>query len=301
MADQAGALTVIGLFPTSGVDIALYQALLGDTHVAEQSLIKAEQRVTPLKLPSLPSMKAFVRAVLDCRAGRPEGAARLLDEHWAEHEALLTGDILRPLRIVGAFAIAVSGPRNAGIAAGHCGLMSNRPAADHRACAPGVARPSASRSCDSSLRVISHVESLLCCVRFCITTRSSLHSASPLQRPQVAALSWNITCGLGRGPKNARAAPSTSPTSSADIICRCIALLPAPPPATGVAGPYHASQSSQNGSRALARASPAAIPAAINSSTPHKIHAAVPSNASPWSSFELARLIRTPSRAASSR
>lgn len=113
---QPGALTAIGLFPTSGVDIALYHALLGNTEVAEQWLAKAEQRTTMLKQPSLPSMKAFVRAVLDCRAGRPEDAARLLDEHWAEHEALLTGNLLRPLRVIRAFAITASGPRNAGIA-----------------------------------------------------------------------------------------------------------------------------------------------------------------------------------------
>lgn len=115
-ARHPGALTAIGLFPTSGVDIALYQALLGNTQAAERALIETEQRTTLMKLPSLPSMKAFARAVLDCRTGRPEDAARLLDEHWAEHEALLTGDILRPLRIVRAFAIAASGPRNAGIA-----------------------------------------------------------------------------------------------------------------------------------------------------------------------------------------
>jgi hypothetical protein len=116
VARNEGALAAMGMLPTSGVDIALYHALRGDSSGAEQWLTRTDQWSGLLSLPTVPALKAFVRAVLACRAGLPDDAARLLDERWAEYEGLLTGDVLRPLRIVRAFAIAAGGPRNAGIA-----------------------------------------------------------------------------------------------------------------------------------------------------------------------------------------
>jgi hypothetical protein len=55
----------------------------------------------------------------------PRPPARL-DERWHEYEALLTGDIVRHLRVVRAFARAAAGPREAGTAA--MDLASARPA-----------------------------------------------------------------------------------------------------------------------------------------------------------------------------
>jgi hypothetical protein len=98
------------------VDLALYHALQGDTAAAEQWMTKAEQRCHLLTGASMAAMKAYTRAVLDCRAGKHEDAARQLDERWAEYEGMADGAVLRPLRIVRAFAVAASGPRSAGVA-----------------------------------------------------------------------------------------------------------------------------------------------------------------------------------------
>ena len=120
-----GALRAIGLFPTSAVDLALNYALLGNLEVAEKWLNESEQRGKELAVPSLSAMKAFTRAVIDCRAGRCVEAVRLLDDRWAEYEGVLTGETLRPLRVVRAFAIAAGGPREAGRA--EAAVLSARP------------------------------------------------------------------------------------------------------------------------------------------------------------------------------
>jgi hypothetical protein len=104
------------MFPTSAVDIALDYALLGDIAAAEKWMAEVEKRANDLSVPSLPAMKAFARSVVDCRTGRCAEAARNLDERWPEYEGILTGETLRPLRIVRAFAIAAGGPRDAGLA-----------------------------------------------------------------------------------------------------------------------------------------------------------------------------------------
>lgn len=111
------ALKTLGMLPTGAVDLALCHGLLGMLEGTEKWMAEAEQRVNELTCtPTVPAMKAFARAVLDCRDGRCADAARMLDEHWADYEATLTGDTLRPLRIVRAFAIAAAGPRDAGLA-----------------------------------------------------------------------------------------------------------------------------------------------------------------------------------------
>jgi hypothetical protein len=109
-------LKAYGLFPTSSIDIALCYALLDRLDVAETWIVETENRAGELHPPSLGAMKAFARAVVDCRSNRCAEAARMLAEHWAEYEATLTGDVMRPLRIVRAFAIADAGPRDAGLA-----------------------------------------------------------------------------------------------------------------------------------------------------------------------------------------
>lgn len=110
------ALKAVGMFPTSAIDLALDHALLGDLTSAETWCAETEERRDELSNPTLPAMKVFARAVIDCRSGREAEAARMLDDRWAECEATLVGETLRPLRIVRAFALAAAGPRDAGLA-----------------------------------------------------------------------------------------------------------------------------------------------------------------------------------------
>jgi len=113
--ENTGALKAVALFPTSAVDLALCHALLGDLVAAEKCIADAEVRASELSNPSFKAAKAFARAVVDCRAGRHVEAARMLEEGWPEFESMLTGDNLRPVRVVRAFAIAAN-PRNVGLA-----------------------------------------------------------------------------------------------------------------------------------------------------------------------------------------
>jgi hypothetical protein len=110
------ARTPIGA--TCAADIAFCFALLGDFTNARSWLALAErrtqgQRVAPA---SVGGTKALARAVLDCREGRALVSASMLDDDWPQYEATLTGSLLRPLRIVRAYARAIQGPREAGIA-----------------------------------------------------------------------------------------------------------------------------------------------------------------------------------------
>jgi len=119
-------LRAYALLPSSAVNLALAYALLGDFARAKHWLAVLEQRKTERAAPSVPAMTVYARAVLALRRGTPTVAARLLDEHWAECEATLTGDVFRPLRVIRAFAQSASGPREAGIAA--MTLAAARPA-----------------------------------------------------------------------------------------------------------------------------------------------------------------------------
>jgi len=98
----------------SALDRALCSALLGDLEAARHALADAGMRTARGAHVSYPPMKAFVEAVIACREGRAAEAATLLADHWPEFESMTTGDVLRPLRIVRAFAIAAEGPRAAG-------------------------------------------------------------------------------------------------------------------------------------------------------------------------------------------
>lgn len=106
--DQEGMLRRIGLYPTSATDLALDYGLLGDLVNAEKWLTQANSRRVDMTLPSFEAMLIFARAVYDCRRGAAGDAVRLLAEHWTLCEGTLTGDCLRPLRIVHAFAIATN-------------------------------------------------------------------------------------------------------------------------------------------------------------------------------------------------
>jgi len=133
------ALRRMSLHGTSSVDLSLFCALLGKIEDAESWLEVTERRAATAASPSLPAMRVFARAVLDCRKERCEDAARLLDEQWPVCEAALTGSELRPLRVVRAYAHAVGGPRNSGVADNL--LASSRPVYDGEYDFLGVAWP----------------------------------------------------------------------------------------------------------------------------------------------------------------
>lgn len=120
------SLQASALAPTAAVDLALYHALANNLDAARHWIAVADTRKSLVALPSVPASRAFAQAVVDCRSGNAVEAARALDERWNEYEALLTGDIVRLLRVVRAFARATAGPREAGTA--EMDLISVRPA-----------------------------------------------------------------------------------------------------------------------------------------------------------------------------
>jgi hypothetical protein len=120
------SLQANGLGPTSAVDLALYHALANNLAEARRWIAVADTRKSMVTLPQVPAGRAFAQAVVDCRSDNAAEAARALDEHWSEHEAFLTGNILRLLRVVRAFARGTAGPREAGAA--EMDLISARPA-----------------------------------------------------------------------------------------------------------------------------------------------------------------------------
>jgi tetratricopeptide (TPR) repeat protein len=123
-ARNLAALEAIGLAATSAADRALAHGLLGEDSKAESWLEHADKRLPKATIPTAGAI-ALARSVVHCRAGRVDVATKLLDEGWADIEATTTGDVLRPLRVVRAFAHAAAGPRAAGVA--EVGLSSVRP------------------------------------------------------------------------------------------------------------------------------------------------------------------------------
>lgn len=120
------SLERVALAPMSAVDIALYHALAGHLVDATTWLEQAASRRDDMSMPIAPAIRALATAIVDCRAGRAQQAANNLEDHWSEHEAVLTGDLVRVLRIVRSFARHADGPRHAGAAS--IDLSSLRPA-----------------------------------------------------------------------------------------------------------------------------------------------------------------------------
>lgn len=112
----AKELRSVRFHATSTVDLAIDQALLGNVEAAEQSLALADASAEKGRVPSFPAMRAFTRAVIDCRGGNHLAAAKALDDHWTEFEVASTGEVMRLLRVVRAFARTAAGPREAGAA-----------------------------------------------------------------------------------------------------------------------------------------------------------------------------------------
>jgi hypothetical protein len=103
----------------SAAALAECYALAGNLDVAAQWLDEAErlkQRVDDPR--SLAGQMRLIRAVIACRRGQPDDAARSLEAEWHALEQGLTGATLRPLRLVRAFALSLAGsPRDDGAVA----------------------------------------------------------------------------------------------------------------------------------------------------------------------------------------
>jgi hypothetical protein len=90
----------------TATDFASCYALSGVIESAQLWLDTAQEHSSA---ETYAAMTAFPRAVVECRAGRPRDAARMLDERWADYEAKLNGQSLRILRVVRAFAHETAG------------------------------------------------------------------------------------------------------------------------------------------------------------------------------------------------
>jgi tetratricopeptide (TPR) repeat protein len=101
----------------AATDRAFALALAGRVEDAERALDDAERRSTKHPPRSTDAVSiVLARATIECRAGRSEAAAKLIDERWAACEYAMSGSITRLLRVVRGFALASTDPRNAGVA-----------------------------------------------------------------------------------------------------------------------------------------------------------------------------------------
>ena len=120
-------LTRTGLLPTTLIDTTLCHALLGNLDQADIWFAKSQLPVKPTPHPSFPGMVALTRGIIDCRRGRTAEARVSLEHGWNEHEATLTGETLRMMRVVRAFACATEdGPRSQGLVERILGDMKPR-------------------------------------------------------------------------------------------------------------------------------------------------------------------------------
>jgi hypothetical protein len=127
MANDRKLTDNLQLSPVSAVDIALLSALLGDVDIAKEWLTTVDKRLRGQSPDTtFEPMQALTRAIILCRDGAPADAVKMLDERWAEREAAAKGEIMRPLRVVRAFAIAATTQRNAGMA--EAALQLSKPA-----------------------------------------------------------------------------------------------------------------------------------------------------------------------------
>jgi len=100
--DRAGG--VIGLDPAIASNLAYVYALVGNVQLAEEWLRETRLRTT--NNTGMPNILPEI--AVDIRAGRAADVRKRLDDQWRSIEAALTGTRLRPVRVLRAFAIAVS-------------------------------------------------------------------------------------------------------------------------------------------------------------------------------------------------
>jgi hypothetical protein len=114
---QGSALASFKLLkPSVAANLAAIYALLGELDAAAQWATEAEalRERSADPRPLLGSI-ALSRAIIDCRRGEHAEALRRLDHEWGVLEEAVTGETLRPLRLVRAFALSqTSGPRDGG-------------------------------------------------------------------------------------------------------------------------------------------------------------------------------------------
>lgn len=131
-------LKLIGRAPAAMLQIAIAGALTGDRDLANRWMTNATE-ADEANEPNAVALYAFVRAILCCRAGDPNEAVRALDEHWTADEEQVAGSMVRPLRIVRAYALMTADLRNAGFAEAELAKLSPRFPAEYQLL--GVAWP----------------------------------------------------------------------------------------------------------------------------------------------------------------
>jgi hypothetical protein len=116
--DQRSRLATIGLRPGIAAQLAFAHALRGDLETSERWLADYEVRKKgAADTRALDGLVVLVRSVAGIRRGRYDEVVRDLEARWRELENVLTGELLRPLRVLRAFALAqADGPRGAGAA-----------------------------------------------------------------------------------------------------------------------------------------------------------------------------------------
>jgi hypothetical protein len=111
---RRAGLTSASLAATTAQDLSLCHSLIGELEAAEAWFDESERRRRTKAPATFGAMRAFTRAVLDCRAGRAKDAARELRDGWAEIESTAPTELLRPMRVVRAFATAGGAAKKAG-------------------------------------------------------------------------------------------------------------------------------------------------------------------------------------------
>jgi hypothetical protein len=99
--------------------LALAYALAGDVALATDWLAETRRRYSSYTAAGI-RVPAFAytlsEAAVELRAGEAEAMRRRLENHWTQLENSVTGNILRPMRVLRAFALAqTGGPREAAL------------------------------------------------------------------------------------------------------------------------------------------------------------------------------------------
>ncbi len=118
--DKARSLVFVSnVHYVSPLHLATAYALMGQLDAAARWIAEGEKRVQGVSggRRAIAGPLELARAIVACRRGAPADAARALETIWRELESGLTGELLRPLRLVRAFAVAqAEGVRGAGAA-----------------------------------------------------------------------------------------------------------------------------------------------------------------------------------------
>ena len=133
--DLAGAIALLidnesgplqgGIDGASAAQLALCLALAGELERA--ALWRAEADLRLGDTGSGRAAGALARSVVDCRSGQAEMVALALERVWPDVEGHLRASDVRPLLVVRAYALAMSGgPRGAGVSAGILGELRPR-------------------------------------------------------------------------------------------------------------------------------------------------------------------------------